>query len=574
MMHYRFSFPNRVSRFAVIEFHVDGLSGDDLEVRLPAWRPGRYELGNFAKNIRSWKATDDKGNPLSYMKTGKDSWRIELDGATSVIVKYDYYCSQPDAGACWIDESLIYINPVHCCLYVPEQISRQCTVELLLPEEYTVACSMAFDGKGRLTASDYHELVDSPWMASAELIHDTYRVAETDFHLWFHGAVQPDLQRITSDFRKFTEVQIRTMGDIPVRAYHFLVLALPYPFYHGVEHLRSTVLAIGPAGSLMDPPLYDELTGVASHELFHVWNIKSLRPAEMLPYDYTSENYSRLGFVYEGVTTYYGDLFLARAGVYSHEKFLAEIGVRLQRHFDSHARFHQPVAEASFDTWLDGYVPGIPHRKTSIYDEGSLVALMTDLLIRRSTGHKASLDHVMRILYEDFAKKRIGYTEGDYIMVTEGVAGIPVADFFADFVYGTENYETLLKELLQEVGCELVRSPSSVPCERRFGFRVTESSGTTVVKAVLPGSVADRAGLGKDDEVIAVNGRKVEGNLDILMEGEEVTEFHISVMTPMKRMKDVVLVSEPVSYYHRYSVKTMEGASADLEAARHKWLNG
>jgi len=572
-MHYRFTFPNRVSRFAAIEFSVDGLSGDEVEVRLPSWRPGRYELGNFAKNIRSWKATDSAGRMLAHMKTAKDVWRIELSGATSLTVRYEYYCAQPDAGACWVDESLVYINPIHCCLFIPERIHQPCTVELVLPEDYRVACSLKQEGHGRLYASDYHELVDSPWMSAADLQHDAYRVADTDFHIWFHGNFQPDWQKVIRDFRNFTEVQLKAMGDIPVREYHFLILALPFGYYHGVEHLRSTVLAIGPAGSLMQHPLYDDLTGVASHELFHVWNIKALRPSDMLPYDYSCENYSRLGFVYEGVTTYYGDLFLARAGVYSRDKFFEEIGVRLQRHFDSHARFHQPVSDASFDTWLDGYVPGIPHRKTSIYDEGSLVALMTDLVIRRATGHKASLDHVMRILYEDFGKKKIGYSESDYITVTEGVAGIPLTEFFADFVYGTENYEPLLGELLLEVGCELVRTPSVRSCERRFGFRVGDSAGAAVVKSVLPACVADRAGLGKDDEVLAVDGQKVEGNLEELLSSVDGRELVLTVMTPMKRLKDLVLASEPVSYFHQYTIRTVEQMSPGQKAACDRWLN-
>lgn len=572
-MQYRFTFPNRVSRFALIEFTVDGLSGDELEVRLPSWRPGRYELGNFARNIRSFKVTDGKHHPLAFMKTAKDVWRIETEGAATVRIVYEYYCSQPDAGACWVDESLVYINPVHCCLFVPERIHLPCSVALDLPVDHQIACSLDTDGPHRLKAQDFHELVDSPWMAAEDLLHDVYRVDDTDFHIWFHGGVQPDWPRLRNDFRKFTEVQLQAMGDLPVREFHFMILALPYAYYHGVEHLRSTVLAIGPAESLMHPPLYDELTGVASHELFHVWNIKTLRPAEMLPYDYSAENYSRLGFVYEGVTTYYGDLFLARAGVYTVEKYFEELGTRLQRHFDSHGRFHQPVADASFDTWLDGYVAGIPHRKTSIYDEGSLVALMTDLIIRRATGHKASLDHVMRILYEDFGKKKIGYSESDYITVVEGVAGIPLTDFFADHVYGTENYEPLLSELLQEVGCLLERTPSPVACEHRFGFRITVSGGTSRVTAVLPGSVADRHGIGKDDEVVAVGGQKVEGNLDELLgvtSGEDVV---LTLLTPMKRLKDIVLPVEPVAYYHRYRVRAVENPTIDQKSARERWLH-
>lgn len=571
-MKYHFTFPDRVSRFAKIELSVDGLDGEEVEFCLPSWRPGRYELGNFAKNIRSWKALGDDGHPLPFRKKSKDVWIVSLGGSKSVKVRYDYYCAQPDAGACWIDEELVYINPIHCCLYLPERMHEPCIVHLALPEDYSVACSLDSPSHGIFHAVDFHELVDSPWMASATLQTNSYELAGIQFHIWFHGNISPDWDKILHDFRRFTEVQLQTMGGFPVKNYHFLVLALPFRFYHGVEHLRSTVLALGPAEKLMESPLYDDFTGVASHELFHVWNIKSIRPAEMLPYDYSVENYSRLGYVYEGVTTYYGDLFLVRCGVYSHAQYFDELNVRLQRHFDSHARFHLPVADASFDTWLDGYVSGIPHRKTSIYDEGSLVALMTDLFIRRATSGKASLDDVMLVLYEDFGKRKIGYSESDYIAIVERVCGQSMSDFFVDYVYGTENYETLFVELLDEVGCDLVRKPSLKSNENKFGFRVTSEGSITRVTSVLPGSLAEHAGVGKEDEIVAVNGIKVESNLHELLSGDDGRPEVVTLMTPMKKLKDVVLTPGLSAYYHRYSICPRAYMSDIQRAFFESWL--
>lgn len=572
-MHYRFLFPNRVSRFAVIELTLDELTGDQVEVCLPSWRPGRYELGNFAKNIRSWKAATVDGELLPFRKIAKDRWLVQLEGHSTITIHYDYYCAQPDAGACWVDEELVYINPVHCCLYVPDRLHTPCTVELQLPNDYSVACSMASPKHGIFKAKSFHELVDSPWMASANLHHETYAIDHIDFHIWFHGNFVPDWQKILNDFTRFSKLQLQTMGSFPVNEYHFLILALPFRFYHGVEHLGSTVLALGPAAQLMEAPLYDDLTGVASHELFHVWNIKAIRPIDMLPYDYAAENYSRLGFVYEGVTTYYGDLFLVRSGVYTQDQYFKELDARLQKHFNTHARFNMPVAEASFDTWLDGYVPGIPHRKTSIYDEGSLVALMTDLLIRKNTNHKASLDDVMRTLYNDFGKRNIGYSENDYLRIVEQVAGMPMTDFFVDFVYGTENYEPLLGDLLEYVGCEMIRTPSAQTQERRFGFKVSTENGITKVVAVLPGSLADRAGLGKDDELVAVNELKVEGNLNELMPVDDQQPITISLLTPMKRLKEIVLTAAPESYYHNYSIRARASATIAQLESLSKWLS-
>jgi predicted metalloprotease with PDZ domain len=283
---------------------------------------------------------------------------------------------------------------------------KKCFIELDLPDNYQTVTSMRLLNPKLIRADDYHQLVDSPLIASPALQHNLYYVDNIMFNIWFQGSCKPDWGRIIQDFSRFTAEQIKTMGSFPSAEFHFLVQAMPYKFYHGVEHLHSTVLAIGPGSELMDEGLYTDFVGVASHELFHVWNVKTVRPQDLLPYDYSKENYSRLGFVYEGVTTYYGDLFLARCGVYDAGQFFTEINHRLQKHMDSFGRANMSVADASFDTWLDGYVPGIPHRKTSIYDEGCLTALMTDLLIRKTTGSQASLDDVMRILYEDFGKQK------------------------------------------------------------------------------------------------------------------------------------------------------------------------
>ena len=570
-MHYRFSFPNRVSHFAEIELTVHDISGETIEFHLPSWRPGRYELGNFAKNIRQWKAIGGNGEELAFRKSAKDSWLVNTNGNQTIKIQYSYYCAQPDAGACWIDDQLVYINPVHCCLYIKDRLHEPCSVALEIAIDDKIACSMKQEGDRILTAADFHELVDSPWMAAVDLWHKTYSVHGTLFHIWFHGNVNPDWDKLVHDFSRFSKVQIDTMGGLPVDEYHFLILVLPFRFYHGVEHLRSTVLALGPGHELMDRPLYDDLTGVASHELFHVWNIKQIRPATMLPYDYSKENYSRLGFVYEGNTTYYGDLFLVRSGVYTVEQYFDELKIRLQKHFDSYGRLFLSVADSSFDTWLDGYVPGVPHRKTSIYDEGSLTALMTDLYIRKSTNGKSSLDDVMRILFEDFGKKERGYTELDYQSAVEKVAQYSMSEFFNDYIYGKSPYEPMLSSLLNTVGCDLIRTSAAKVHESKFGFRTGEEKLGCKVMAVLPGSPADRAGVGKDDEIIAVNGEKVEGELSSYFSETSDKDVVLTLINPMKRTKEIVLKTVSERYYHQYSIRRNPNSDEISRDAFKRW---
>jgi len=569
---YKLSSSHPISHFVEIEMRVSGIDSAEVLFQLPSWRPGRYEIANFARNIRKWKAYNNRNESLAFRKVNKDCWSVSTDGADELVIKYEYYCAQLDAGACWVDDEQIYINPIHCFMYIPERMHEECIVELSIPSDYRIASSMQMSGNRRMLAEDYEELVDSPFIASPSLQIKSYEAGGVNFSIAIKGDTQPDWPRILADFKAFSEKQIEIMGSFPVEDYIFLVQVLPNRFYHGVEHLRSTVLALGPGSQLMNDSLYTDFIGVASHELFHAWNVKTIRPVEMMPYDYTKENYSRLGYVYEGVTTYYGDQILARADVYTIDQFFVELNTRLQKHFDNPGRFNLAVADSSFDTWLDGYVPGVPGRKTSIYDEGSLIALMTDLLIRKNTGHQASLDTVMRSMYNDFGKKMRGYTDHDYISLVSHCAGVSLADFFIDFVYGTEDDTDLLIETLDYAGLELRSVPSEIESERYFGFKVSADSRSTKVTAIYPESPAFKADLGKDDEIVAVNEKKVEENLQELLFLSRGEKIILTVLTPMKRLKDIAIEGDSKEYFPKYSI--VKNINADLEQQNffESWL--
>ena len=510
-MHYTISAPSPASRYLHITASKTCHSGSAVEFQLSSWRPGRYELGQFAKNLRGMKAYTVTGQLLDVQKVSRDRWKVNNPPDGTLVLEYEYYAAQPDAGACWLDEELMYVNPVHCLVFDPAAMLDTATVELRIPSDWQLACALPFADGHVLHAKDVHELLDSPFFASRSLHHRSYSVNDYQFHVWMHGEVHPDWERILADFRGFTEKQLEMMGSFPVPEFHFLILVLPFRFYHGVEHVASTVLALGPGYQLMGSELYGELMGVASHELFHVWNVKTLRPADFLLYDYTRENHSELGWVYEGFTTYYGDLFLLRSGFLSPDDFFAEIRLRLQRHTDNPGRFHSSVAESSYDTWLDGYVPGVPGRKTSIYDEGCLIALMLDLYIRHSSGGKHNIDDLFRTLYADTLGR--GYQESDVRSTAAQFSDAGVSRIFDEAVYSRNTYEDLLLELLLTVGCRIDYRTARLLNESRYGFRVTNEGGVCKVLSVLPGSPAAIAGLAKDDEVAACNGWKVENNL-------------------------------------------------------------
>ena len=511
---YRLIYQNPHRQFLHVEMTVNDVSGSTLQLQLPAWRPGRYELANFAKNIQQFKAFGDKGQALVFRKVTKDLWEIDCAGCSKVKVDYNYYAAVINAGSTYISEGQLYVNPVNCLFYVPERIDASVTVQLSVPEHWQVACAMQRPKRFELVAADYHELADSPFIASPSLQHNSFEAGNVLFHVWFQGQFKPDWERILRDFQKFAANQIEAMGDFPVKEYHFIFQIRTYPTYHGVEHQNSTVITLGPSYDILKEVLYDEFLGISSHELYHAWNVKALRPADMLPYDYTRENYTRLGYVAEGVTTYAGDLFLYRSGVFSDFDFFKNVHKLFQRHFHNYGRFNLSVADSSFDTWLDGYDKGIPDRKTSIYTEGAVLAMMMDISIRRDTANRNGLMDVMRLLYQRHAKQGLGYTEADYQAAIEELAGRSYASFFTDFYYGTKDVDPLLTELLAYVGLSIRNIRSRLYFENRFGFNVKYiREKSAEITDIAPDSIADKAGLKAGDEITAINDIRLLGNL-------------------------------------------------------------
>ncbi|MSP69680.1 MAG: M61 family peptidase [Bacteroidetes bacterium] len=569
-MIYKISSANPSSRYLQVEATIENSERKNIEIQLPAWRPGRYELGNFSKNVRNLRVYDSTLKELKVAKNTKDCWSIASEGKALVTVRYDYFANELNAGSTFVDDSQIYVNPVNCLIYNPAKINEECSIELDIPSDWEIACALKTQNKNILVAPNYDRLADSPFIASKTLKKNKFEIAGVEFNLWFQGPTNLDWPKIIADFSLFTAAQMELFGSFPSSAYHFIFQILPHRFYHGVEHTESTVIALGPAYMLMEGDTYNDFLGVSCHELFHAWNIKAIRPAEMLPYDFTKENYSRLGFVTEGVTTYYGDYLLFRSSVWGEEDFWPAFNERMDHHFESHARYFQPVSEASFDSWLDGYVIGAPHRKTSIYHEGCLLAFVTDMFIRKNTENKKSLDSVMKRLWMEFALKGNGYTEADYKRIIEEEAGADFSYYWDNYFYKANSYETILVEALSIIGCDLIFVPSNRPHEHYYGFKVVESMGLTKVSEIYYGSPAEKNGLAVGDEIIAVNEMQVKVNMAewINYFAEQAIEI---IVASGGKIKTIQLIKNSSTYFANPRVLRKENSSNLEIAAWESW---
>ena len=544
MINYTISFEKPHRHYVDFELTTSTNQQDRINFQLACWRPGRYELGNFSQNIRNWEAYDENNQPLPFRKITKDLWQVDTNTANKVRISYSFYANQLDAGGCYLDEHQLYLNPVHCMFYIKGRIDEDYTIALKLPKNYRIATSMQKTGN-TIQVKGYDLLAESPIICSDTLKHDSYEVDGILFHLWFQGACDPNWKKLKEDFTSFTKSQIDHFGGFPVDEYHFLFQITPYRSYHGVEHIKNTVLLLGPAEEIMEKR-YEDLLGVCSHELYHTWNIKSIRPKEMLPYDYTKENYFRTGFVAEGATTYMGDLMLYNSGVFSWKEFIKTQNQNLERHLMNYGRFNLSVADSGFDNWLDGYKLGAPDRKVSIYPDGALCMLMIDLEIIKNTKGKESLHSVMRELYKDFALNNKGYSEDDFKNICEKFGGIQVSAIFQNHIYGKENYIPTLKKSLEIIGLKLETKKNPNLSAQYFGFTTIKENGKLIIKKVEPDSIADKNEIGPEDEIIKIDNKEINCSLNDILK-----TYKKDVLLTIKKKFSVKTIALPIGNHYK-----------------------
>jgi predicted metalloprotease with PDZ domain len=558
-LNYKYSIENASQHLLGVEVNIpqalvqEHIGEHGLEVQFPAWRPGRYELGNFVKNLMQVKVYTAEGNELHAEKITKDKFLVRCKPSDSLKISYCYYANDLNAGSTFVDDNQMYVNPVNCSMYLvgAEHIPAEIIIDA--PKEYTIATGLKKHGEVYVAAS-IHELMDSPFVATEKFQHQQWKQEGVIFHLWFFGECTPDFDKIITDFRKFTQVQLKAFGEFPVDEYHYFFHIVPFKFYHGVEHLNTTVIALGPDYELMQTELYENLLGVSSHELYHAWNIKSIRPAEMLPYDYSKENYSRMGYLAEGVTTYFGDTMLLKGEVFTLERYLKELTTLFQRYYDNFGRFNLSVADSSFDTWVDGYTPGTPHRKVSIYNEGALVAFMCDVAILHHTSGEKSLSDVMKILYHDYAKKEVGITQEIYIQTLNQVAGHDLSYLINNYIYDTQDYTAELQKTLNLLGLELKVEPSDNRYETSFGFKVDGNVQPIITNTCL-GSEAEKRGLHRGDQILAINRRMVNEGLNKFFQQSQQS-YELTVRRQNKLIN--ITLSQAGEYYEKLTVVKKE----------------
>ncbi|MCS6895287.1 MAG: hypothetical protein NZZ60_03950 [Bacteroidia bacterium] len=502
---YRLSWESPQRYIYQIEIVASPTKGPHTDFALPAWRPGRYILQNYAGAVSHFHAEDEKGRPLLWRKVTKDLWRVQNPTHGRLRVRYRFYAKQIDAGSSYLSPDLVYFNPINLFMYLPERLGEACELELpALPPTWKVATALPQKDHRLFYARDYHHLADSPFLSAPTLRSEKTTCAGATIHVHFHGPVSAQsLSGFLSDICKIVQTQVKIWGSLPLKEYHFIYLLVPFQMRHAVEHEYSAMFVLPAEGAASEQALKGFL-GISAHEFFHVWNVKRLRPAALVPYRYDREAYTSLHWLTEGITDYYSNLTLARAGIISPEEYWQRLSNELTQIENAYAYKVFSPAELSIDSWLatSTYRPAL--YQGSFYAAGKRVGFLLDMLLRKHTDGKVNLDSLLRFLYDKYYLHGRGIPEDGVEMAAVQLAGEPMRSFFAKYVWGKEPipYEELLKGLPIRVKYE----ETTYPGLGKLGIlRIRAEDQGLRIEEILPESIAEKIGLEVGDMLVSID---------------------------------------------------------------------
>ncbi|MGB9611943.1 MAG: M61 family metallopeptidase, partial [Bryobacteraceae bacterium] len=441
---------------------------EEVELYMPVWTPGSYLVREYSRFVEDFRAQDPQRRPLAWTKTRKNRWKVHAGGAPEITVSYRVYARDMAVQGNWVDASFAMLNGAPTFMTLAGAGRMRHEVRLELPPAWSKSISGMREGPAPHSwiAEDYDELVDSPIYAGNAPIHEFTVAGKKHFLVnegegpWWDGPAS------ARDVAKIVEIYDRMFGGLPYEKYVFFNLLTGAG--GGLEHRNSTWMntsrwAYGntqetepgppdPSAPRVRRPTRLGWLGLVSHEYFHLWNVKRLRPVELGPFDYENENYTRSLWLAEGVTSYYGPLALVRAKLSNERQFLQAMSQAIAQLQSTPGRLVTPVEQASFDAWIGLYrtTENSPNTTISYYTKGQVIGLLLDAKIRRLTQGRRSLDDLMRAAYERYSGPR-GYTPQEFRALASEIAGADLSDWFRRVLETTEELD--YSEMLDWFGC-------------------------------------------------------------------------------------------------------------------------
>jgi predicted metalloprotease with PDZ domain len=497
-----------------------------LRFAMPAWAPGSYMIRDFARHVYDLRVTDLRGRSLPLERLDKQRWEV-VSAGQPVRIEWRVFAFEETVRTSFFDDRHAYFNGSSVFFYLPEELERPCLVEIEPPRGWVISTALPrLPGPASIyRAGSYDELADSPFEVGTHALH-AFQAGRTVFEVAIYGRTNADVPRLLRDLRKIVTATGAMFGGFPFERYLFIIHCLAARG-GGLEHAACCTLDIAGFGFEEDKA-YQRFNELAAHEFFHVWNVKRIRDRVLGPFDYGRENYTRLLWFHEGFTEYMESLVLLRAGLLDAETYIDDLAEDWPKYLARPGRNVTPLTELSLEAWIKLYKPADnhPNRTVSYYEKGKWAALVLEIFMREATQGRRGLEQLFRRLWNQFGRRRIGIGEADIETAVADTIGKPLRPYFARYIRGTE--ELPVPALLRRAGLRVqTRAPwqQEAGGDRTRARRLKPFAGISwvgggpggagpaadraLVRSVVPDSPAWLAGMTYGDEVLAVDGQRV-----------------------------------------------------------------
>lgn len=502
---YSVDFGNPADQKFMVQLSYSGVAQDSITFKLPAWTPGYYQLLNFADFVEGFKATGKNGAALRWRKSASNSWTIRTKGVPAITIEYSIVAKVPFVAKNYLDSSRAYLSPTGVFMHPAGKLNQKVVVQFKPFAGWNRIATGLDPVKGKaytFSAPDFDILYDCPVLLGALDSFPSFTVNGIPHYFYAYQPDQFDRNLLMGDLKKIITTASGIIGEMPYKHYTFIGIG---PGGGGIEHLNSTSVAFT-GGELNDPKARLRTYHFLTHEYFHHYNVKRIRPIELGPFDYDKGSRTKMLWLSEGVTVYYENLILKRAGLISDEAVFSSFQGAIRNFEEKPGKLFQTPAEASYATWEDGPFgrTGDDYYKTiSPYDKGPALGLLLDFKIRHATGNKKSLDNLMRLLYNRYYKaKGRGFTEQEFRHAAEEVAGEKLDDFF-DYIYTVKPVD--YTRYLNYAGLD-IDTISRVADKAWLGLQVSNRHDSVMIRQVDYESPAWKAGIRSGMTILQVNG--------------------------------------------------------------------
>jgi len=571
---YTLSFPAPHTHYMEVTAVVPTGGRPAVDLMMAVWTPGSYMVREYSRNVEAVSAAGPDGRSMPVEKTDKNRWRVATGGARTATVKYRLYAREMSVRTNWVEADFAMINGAPTFITLADGVARPHEVVIEPARGWRVSMTALPEmagGAHRYRAQDFDTLVDSPIVVGNPAVYEFTVDSKRHYLVNVGEAGIFDGARAAKDLETIVRAHLRMWGSLPYDRYVFMNMLTSVPGQipgGGLEHRNSTMLMAG-RWATRTRPSYLAWLELASHEFFHAWNGKRLRPVELGPFNYEEEVFTRGLWMVEGVTDYYAELLVHRAGLSSEAEYLDALANKIEELQTTPGRGVQPVDLASFDAWIKYYRPDENSLNASIsyYTKGAVLAFLLDAKIRRATAGAKSLDDVMRAAFQKYSGQR-GYTPDELRAVAEQASGVDLRSFWSNGVQGTVELD--YSEALDTMGLRF-RSSGERQGRVWLGATTRNDGGRLLVTQVRRETPADAAGLNVDDEILAIDDFRVRADqlnarLDQYIPGDTVALL-VARRDQLMRLELKFGIEPP----RDWRLETNPGAS-DARQRRAQWL--